>query len=355
MARALELASNGWGRVHPNPMVGAVVVRDGAIVGEGWHAEYGGAHAEVTALRAAGDRARGATLYVTLEPCAHHGKTPPCTEAILAAGLTRLVYGSADPDPVASGGAAVLADRGLVVTGGILAQDEGRLNAIFHHRHVAGTPWVAVKLAMSVDGRISREPGRPTTITGPEARAEVHRLRAGFDSIMVGSGTALADDPELTVRGRMAPRVPPVRIVLDSKARIPDGSRLLGDPAGPPVWIFTAAEADDTRRERLRTAGARVFSVPSAPDGLDLDATMQILAEQRIRSILCEGGGRLASSLIESDRVERVYLFVAPRFLGSRGAPAFPIHRETGEWAMVGIERFGPDALLVLDRNRTGD
>ena len=355
MARALELAAHGWGRVHPNPMVGAVVVKDGAIVGEGWHGEYGGAHAEVVALRAAGDQARGATLYVTLEPCAHYGKTPPCTEAILAAGIVRVVYGSSDPDPVAGGGAAVLVERGLVATGGVCADAERRLNVIFHHWHLSATPWVALKLAMSIDGRISREAGRPARVTGDAAQAEVHRLRAGFDAILVGVGTALADDPELTVRAQLRPRVPPVRVVLDSRARLPGSARMLAGGDGPPVWVFTAADGSEAGPERLRTAGADVVTVPSAQEGVDLGAVMEILADRRIRSILCEGGGRLAAGLIESDRVQRVYLFVAPRFLGSRGAAAFPIGHETGAWEMNEVARFGPDVLLVLDRNRAGD
>ncbi|HEX9166295.1 MAG TPA: bifunctional diaminohydroxyphosphoribosylaminopyrimidine deaminase/5-amino-6-(5-phosphoribosylamino)uracil reductase RibD, partial [Gemmatimonadales bacterium] len=218
MQRAVDLAWRGWGRVHPNPLVGAVVLQDGSVVGEGWHAEFGAAHAEVTALRTAGPAASGGTMVVTLEPCRHHGQQPPCTEAILAAGIRRVVFGLADPNPGAGGGAALLAQRGLEVA-------EARhpavpeQNAAFLHRFGGGSrPFVALKLATSVDGRVADYTGRARWISGPLAREWVHWLRAGFDAIAVGGRTARADDPALTVRGSVAPRVPPRRIVFDRRA-----------------------------------------------------------------------------------------------------------------------------------------
>ncbi|HYR07316.1 MAG TPA: bifunctional diaminohydroxyphosphoribosylaminopyrimidine deaminase/5-amino-6-(5-phosphoribosylamino)uracil reductase RibD, partial [Longimicrobium sp.] len=216
MRRAIALAANGWGRVAPNPMVGCVIVRDGEVVGEGWHTEYGQPHAEVEALRAAGDRARGATAYVSLEPCSHWGKTPPCTDALIAAGVRRVVFGAFDPNPKAQGGAEVLRAAEIEVAGGVEEPAVHDQNAVFFHAHSpAGQerPFVALKLAMSLDARIADRDGRSVWITGEASRAEVHRLRAGYDGIAVGIGTALADDPLLTVRGAVEPRVPPVRIV----------------------------------------------------------------------------------------------------------------------------------------------
>ncbi len=210
MRRALELAARGWGRVAPNPLVGAVVARGGEVVGEGWHTGYGRPHAEVEALRVAGEAARGATLYVTLEPCAHHGKTPPCTDAILAAGVRRVVFAASDPNPRAAGGCAVLETAGVEVERGVEMRAALDLNAPFFHG-IAGPerPWTELKLAVSLDGRVADRDGRSAWITGEEARAEVHRMRAGFGAVAVGIGTALADDPRLTVRGAVEPRVPP--------------------------------------------------------------------------------------------------------------------------------------------------
>jgi diaminohydroxyphosphoribosylaminopyrimidine deaminase / 5-amino-6-(5-phosphoribosylamino)uracil reductase len=203
MRRALELARRGWGQVRPNPMVGAVVVREGRVVGEGWHTAYGSAHAEVEAIRAAGSETRGATLYVSLEPCSHHGRTPPCTDAVREAGIARLVFAASDPNPLARGGAEILREHGVEVWGGVLEEEARELNAAFFHRFGAdgSRPWVELKLALSLDARVADLEGRSAWITGPDSREEVHRLRAGHDAVAVGIGTALADDPLLTVRG----------------------------------------------------------------------------------------------------------------------------------------------------------
>ncbi|HEX6941200.1 MAG TPA: bifunctional diaminohydroxyphosphoribosylaminopyrimidine deaminase/5-amino-6-(5-phosphoribosylamino)uracil reductase RibD [Longimicrobiales bacterium] len=355
MRRALALAERGWGRVHPNPLVGAVVVREGEVVGEGYHAEFGGPHAEVVALRAAGDRARGATLYVTLEPCAHYGKTPPCADAILAAGIARLVVAAEDPHPQARGGAERLRAGGIDVSVGVEREAARAQNAAFFHAVERGTPYVALKYALSLDGRLSLRRGRPTAVTGDAARAEVHRLRAGFDAILVGIGTVRADDPLLTVRGATTPRVPPVRVVVDTEARLPLEARLVETVREAPVWVICAEDAPAGRRRALEARGVRTMAVPRGRRGIALDAALARLWEEGIGSIFCEGGGRLGGALLEEDRVERLYLFYAPRLFGSGGVPAFPGRVPAAArdgWVRRRIETFGADTLIALDRNR---
>lgn len=354
MRRALSLASRGWGRVHPNPMVGALVVRGGVIVGTGYHREYGGPHAEVEALREAGARARGATLYVTLEPCAHYGKTPPCTEAILEAGIARVVYAARDPHDDAAGGGDRLRCEGLAVTGGVEEAAARRLNIAYFHAVERRSTYVALKYGLTLDARLSAIAGHASVVTGPAAHAEVHRLRAGFDAIMIGAATARIDDPRLTARGRPKPRVPPVRIVLDADATLPRNSRLAATTAEAPVWVFCAPDAPPRRREALEAAGVRLITVPRAPGGLDLHAVLDRAWELGVRSILCEGGGRLGAALLEAQRVRRMYLFYAPRVFGQAGTPAFPGAFEgagtASGWKVVETRKLGSDALIVIDR-----
>lgn len=352
MRRALELAGRGWGRVAPNPLVGCVLVRDGEVVGEGWHAEYGRAHAEVAALLAAGERARGATAYVSLEPCAHHGKTPPCTDALLEAGVARVVYAAADPDPTARGGGELLRDAGVVVVGGVEAHTSRDLNAAFFHRHSPeGTerPWIELKLALSLDARIADATGRSAWITGDDARGEVHRLRANHDAVCVGIGTALADDPSLTVRGSIEPRVPPVRVVFDRKLRLPPTSRLAASAGELPVWVVSGIDAPAARRRALEDAGVRVFPA----DGL-LDA-LRVLREAGIGSAFVEGGGGLASALLTEGVVDRLTLFYAPLLLGRgaldpfAGIPGIPLAR-IQRWRHLRTDVFGADTVISLSR-----
>jgi diaminohydroxyphosphoribosylaminopyrimidine deaminase / 5-amino-6-(5-phosphoribosylamino)uracil reductase len=354
MRRAIALAEAGWGRVHPNPMVGALVVRDEVVVGEGAHREFGGPHAEVAALRAAGDAARGATLYVTLEPCAHHGKTPPCTDVVLAAGIRRVVIAAEDPNPVAAGGAARLRDAGLEVTVGVQRDAARCQNALFLHPLERGTPFVALKYGLSLDGRIARAEGERTRITGAETEGEVHRLRAGFDAIMVGGRTARIDDPLLTARGAVTPRVPPVRVVVSTRADVPRGGRLLSSPGQAPVWLVTGANVQDAAVERLRDRGVRVLVV--APDtggdgSLDPEAVVSALWAEGIRTILCEGGGRLGSALLEAGLVRRLYLFQAPFIFGERGVPAFPGRQLEFAGRVVALRRVGRDTLTIVERS----
>ncbi len=350
MERAIALAERGRGRVSPNPLVGAVVAVDGEVVGEGAHEEFGGPHAEVAALRAAGGRARGATLYVSFEPCAHHGKTPPCTEAILAAGVGRVVYAVRDPSAEARGGAEVLAAAGVPVTGGVLAAEAARGNAAFLWRHRTGRPFVTLKLAVSLDGRIAAGEGVRTRLTGPEAEAETMRLRAEHDAVLVGGGTARVDDPLLTVRAPAVARRAPVRVVLDSRARLDPGSRLGRSAAEVPLLLMTAPDADPGRVARLEAAGVEIERVRRDPaGGLDLDEVLARLFGRGLGAVLCEGGGELAGRLVEGERVQRLVLIVAPTTLGPGGVPSLGRRSGRDGWRLVTCRPLGPDALLAWE------
>lgn len=354
LERARALARSGWGMVHPNPLVGCVLSRGDEVVGEGFHAAYGGPHAEVEALRAAGDRADGATAYVSLEPCDHHGKTPPCTEALLRAGVRRVVFGAADPGEASGGGARTLRAAGVEVVGPVWDDATARAEnpAFFHAARHTG-PFVALKLAQTLDGRIADTPGQRTRITGAEADAWTHRLRAGFDALLVGAGTLRADDPRLTVRLAPAGRSAPARLVLDPRAELPSSAALLADARTVPVHVFTRADADELELERLEGAGAHVHPVPAGPGGLALDAVLEVARGLGFHAILCEGGGRLAASLLREDRVGRIWLWIAPWTIGPAGVPAFPdVPGEVWERfaPVLPPELHGRDTLVVLDR-----
>ncbi|MDZ7779897.1 MAG: bifunctional diaminohydroxyphosphoribosylaminopyrimidine deaminase/5-amino-6-(5-phosphoribosylamino)uracil reductase RibD [Gemmatimonadota bacterium] len=356
LERARHLAHEGWGRVQPNPLVGCVLVRDGRVVGEGFHARFGGPHAEIVALEAAGSAAEGATAYVTLEPCNHQGKTPPCSRALIRAGIARLVYGASDPGHVSRGGAATLRAAGVEVVGPLWSEREGRReNPAFFHTARHETPFVALKLAMSLDARIAAAPGTRTRITGPEAEREVHRLRSGFDAVMVGAGTLRADDPRLTVR--LAPRGarPTRRVILDPGASVPDDAAVLdSDDPEAPVHLFTGEGVDARRIERLEDRGIEVHPVEEDAHGLDLGRVTGVLWDLGVRSVLCEGGRKLAGRLLAEGRVQRLYLFVAPLTLGGGGLPAFTDDADRLDWS--GFEPgpdpaiFGRDTLLTFDR-----
>lgn len=350
MRHAWSLAWKGWGRVGANPMVGAVVVKDGRVVGEGWHAEFGGPHAEVLALRAAGEQARGADLIVTLEPCAHHGKTPPCAEAIRAAGISRVVYGAADVDPRAKGGADMLRAAGIQAQGGLHAADVRAQNAAFFHRFAwTGRPFVAVKLAITLDGRIADASRRSQWITGEAARRWVHWLRAGHDAIGVGLGTVAADDPQLTVRGDLEATTPPLRVVFDARAELMPSSRLVRSARELPVAAMVRSDAPAARVEALRAAGVEVLA------GMGLATWLTALQARGIGSLLVEGGGTLVGRLMAAGLVDRLYLLVAPLVLGSKGVPAFGAFAggalaDAKRWPLVGRRAFEHDTLLVMDR-----
>ncbi|MEX2467199.1 MAG: bifunctional diaminohydroxyphosphoribosylaminopyrimidine deaminase/5-amino-6-(5-phosphoribosylamino)uracil reductase RibD [Gemmatimonadota bacterium] len=354
--RARTLARNGWGHVHPNPLVGCVLVRDGVVVGEGFHARFGGPHAEIAALEEARSAAEGATAYVSLEPCHHHGKTPPCSEALLEAGIRRLVYGAAEPGREAGGGAEALRREGVEVMGPVWSEVEAqRENPAFFHNARHGTPFVTLKLAMSLDARIAAAPGRRTRITGPEADREVHRLRAGFDAVMVGAGTVRADDPRLTVRLVARGERPSRRVVLDPNASTPSEAALFRESDDLiPVHLFTREDADEAEIERLEARGAHVHPVRSDPEGrLELTHVAEVLWEIGVRSIFCEGGRRLANRLLVEERVHRLLLFVAPTTLGAGGLPAFGDDADGLDWSRfepLPPAGYGRDALLTFDR-----
>lgn len=356
LARALDLGRKGWGRVHPNPLVGCVIVRDGEVVGEGYHAVFGGPHAEIAALEAAGARAEGATVYVSLEPCRHHGKTPPCADALVRAGVRRVVFGARDPGPASGGGADVLREGGAEVTGPVWSDRKGRAeNPAFFHIARHDTPFVALKLAMSLDARIAARTGERTRVTGEDAERESHRLRTGFDAVMVGAGTVRADDPRLTPRLHPSGPTTPRRILLDRDAALPTNAAVFEDRERAPVHVFVADEASESAIERLEVAGAHVHPVPvdESGGGLDLGAVLGVCWELGMRSILCEGGARLAASLLREERLQRLYLFVAPVTFGAEGVEAFPdvagLRWERFEPAGP-PELFGRDTLIVLDR-----
>ena len=355
LARAATLAGRGWGRVRPNPMVGCVLVKDGVIVGEGWHEEFGGPHAEVNALSEAGEGARNATAYVTLEPCSHYGKTPPCTDALLDAGVSRVVFGAADPGAEAAGGRRRLSNAGVEVSGPSSDPALGReVDPAFFHTTDRGQTYLAVKLAVSRDGWIAAGIGERTTLTGAEANREVHHLRSGFDAILIGAETACVDDPLLTVRHGVEPRVAPTRVVLDSRCRISSEAQLLQTVAEAPVLILVTPSAPPDRIRELEEAGARVEVVPADGRRVHLERALVSCWELGLTSILCEGGGKLASALIREGLVQRFYLFEAPVSLGDQGVPAFPNAMGPPDgpgWRAVGEpRRLGADVLVTYDR-----
>ncbi|HRD66383.1 MAG TPA: bifunctional diaminohydroxyphosphoribosylaminopyrimidine deaminase/5-amino-6-(5-phosphoribosylamino)uracil reductase RibD [Candidatus Competibacter sp.] len=315
MARALMLARRGLHGTDPNPRVGCVLVRDGGIVGEGWHQRAGEPHAEANALEMAGDRARGATAYVTLEPCCHYGRTPPCTDALLAAGIARLVAAMSDPNPqVAGKGLAILRHAGVAVECGLLESEARALNPGFIQRMTEGRPFVRLKLAMSLDGRTALASGESRWLTGEAARQDVQRLRARSSAILTGSGTVLADDPGLDVRLPETERQP-LRVILDTALRTPPTAKTLRLPG--PVLLFTAV-ADPALQKPLRAAGAEIAVVPRAENGLSLRAVMAELARRECNEIHAECGPTLAGALLQTGLVDELVIYMAPILLGDK-------------------------------------
>ena len=319
MQRALELAERGRGFVEPNPLVGAVVVRDGQVVGEGWHQRYGEAHAEVNALAAAGEAARGATLYVTLEPCCHHGKTPPCTDAVVRAGIRRVVAAMTDPFPqVAGQGTEALRRAGLQVDVGLAEAEARRLNAPYLKLLATGRPYVHAKWAMTLDGKIATRTGDSKWISNPASRHRVHALRGRMDAIVVGIGTALADNPQLTVRPP-GPRTP-CRVVLDSRGRLPLDSHLAQTARDVPVLLATAADVPADRVNALQALGVEL--VQPAPRGgrPDVPALLDELGRRRMTNILVEGGSEVLGAFLDARAIDEVHVFIAPRLAGGAQA-----------------------------------
>lgn len=352
MARALELAARGLYGADPNPRVGCVIARDGEVVGEGWHARAGEPHAEAHALAAAGERARGATAWVTLEPCCHHGRTPPCTDALVRAGIARVVYGADDPNPKAGGGAKALREAGLEVTGGVLAAASEALNRGFFTRIRNGRPWVRSKLAVSLDGRTALANGESRWITGAAARGDVHRWRARSSAILTGVGTVLADDPRLSVR---IPELPeprqPLRVVLDSSLRTPPEARLFAEPG--PVLVVAAAD-DRGRRRALEARGARVEVLESGPS-VDIRNLLALLAALEVNELWVEAGETLNGGLVTADAIDELVVYQAAHVLGSgaRGMfalPDLPDMSARRPYRLLDVRRVGEDLRLMYGR-----
>lgn len=322
MRKALALAKKGIGKTSPNPAVGSVVEKGGHVIAGGWHRKAGGPHAEIEALRAAGADARGATLYVTLEPCCHFGRTPPCTDAIMASGIKKVVVGAGDPNPkVAGKGVAALRAAGIEVVEGVLSSECSAINEAYNKFITKGLPFVTLKLAASLDGRIAAPGGESKWITGVESRRLVHRMRAQNDAVMVGAETALKDDPELTVR--LASGRNPVRVVLDSRLRLPVASKVFNGvrEARARLVIFTSKDASELRVKKVRETGAEVVRLTQAATGLPLKKVLKALAGQGTTSVLVEGGGKLAASLLKERLVDALVVFYGPVMIGGDGLP----------------------------------
>ncbi len=357
MAAALVIARRGLGTVWPNPSVGCVIVRDGRVVGRGWTQSGGRPHAETEALRRAGERARGATAYVSLEPCVHHGETPPCVDALTAAGVARVVVAVADPDPRVEGkGMARLRDAGVEVDCGICEDEAARLNAGFFLRVTEGRPVIALKSATTLDGRIAIRSGESQWITGEIARARAHALRATHDAVMVGIGTALADDPRLDCRLPGLTGRSPVRIVVDRRLRLPLTSKLVATAKDLPTWLLTVPCTARKRRDAYLDAGVKLIEVDVDEDrNLDLAAAVQVLGGCGITRLLVEGGGRLAAGLLRRRLVDRLLWFRAPRLIGGDGLPvvtAFGIGAlaDTPNFRRVSVAEAGDDLVETYER-----
>ena len=357
MAMALDLAARGLGNVAPNPAVGCVIVRDGRVVGRGWTQPGGRPHAETEALSRAGPVAQGATAYVTLEPCSHHGHTPPCAEALAKAGVTRVVVATKDPDPRVDGrGISILQNAGIVVDIGVGAEAARRVNAGFISRSTRRRPLVTLKLATTLDGRIATHSGESHWITGEVSRAWSHRLRAGHDAVMVGSRTAIIDDPDLTCRLPGLDTRQPVRVVVDSRLRLPLTARLVATATKVPTWLVTVRRADPARVQAFRRAGVEVMEVGEHPVGMiDPAQAFKGLAERGITRVLVEGGARLASSLFQADLVDRLEWFRAASVIGGDGVPAveaFGVDHLTQrrQFRRIDIRFSGDDVLETFER-----
>lgn len=350
MAQALKLAARGLNTTHPNPRVGCVIVAGGAVIGEGWHAYAGGLHAEAEALARAGNKARGGTAYVTLEPCCHTGRTPPCTTALIAAGIGRVVYGAADPNPrVDGGGAAALSAAGIEVQGGLLAAESERLNPGFILRMRRGWPLVRTKIATSLDGRTALAGGESQWITGEAARHDVQRWRARSDVIMTGVGTVLADDPVLNVResGQPLPRQP-LRVILDSRYRTPPAARILATPGD----VLVIGAGADVRRSALEAGGARVETATMDAGRVDVAAVLRRLGELEINEVWVEAGPALNGALLAAGLIDELVVYMAASVLGNEARGMFDMAplaslAERPAFRLQSVRRVGDDLRLI--------
>ena len=343
MARALQLAAQGRYGAHPNPMVGCVIVRDGAVVGEGWHEKAGEPHAEINALRAAGEAARGATVYVSLEPCAHHVKTPPCADALVEAGVSKVVAAMEDPfSDVAGRGLQRVDEAGIAVEVGLMRAAAESLNAGFISRVQRGRPRVRLKVAASLDGGTAMRSGESQWITGAAARRDVHRLRAASGAVMTGIGTVLADDPSLNVRDIESPDRQPLRVVIDSRLRMSPEARMLGLPGDTLVCCTPGCDG-----ALLERAGAQVQEFGAHGDGVNVFEVLAALAEREVNDVLVEAGPRLAGYLVEKELVDELVIYLAPHIMGSETRSMF----DTPHWLALADRK----AVDITDLRRVGD
>jgi diaminohydroxyphosphoribosylaminopyrimidine deaminase/5-amino-6-(5-phosphoribosylamino)uracil reductase len=347
MRLALELAAKARGQTGVNPVVGCVIVKAGRIVGLGSHLRRGEAHAEIHALKMAGEEARGATVYVTLEPCSHYGRTPPCADRLIEAGVGRVVAAATDPNPRVSGtGLRKLEAAGIDTASGVLEAESRRLNEAYEKYIRTGMPFVTLKAGSTLDGRLSAGSGDSRWVTGEDSRSGAHTLRHWHDGIMIGAGTALKDDPSLTTR-TPAPGLHPTRIVVDSRLKLPPHLKLFTDGQAPTI-VLAAADADSGKRRELEAAGVEVIGCAAAEGHIDLRDAMRKLGEREIGSVLLEGGGKLNGAMLEAGLVDKIVVFFAPKIVGSGGTPLFdhPVAGRMAEaikLARIEIERYGDD------------
>ncbi len=354
MWMALDLARQGRGRTSPNPLVGTVVVQDTEVVGTGYHQAAGSPHAEIVALKKAGEKAKGATLYVNMEPCSHHGRTGPCVEAIIDAGISRVVAAMQDPNPLVSGrGFARLREAGIKVKEGLLEEKARRLNEVFIKYITTGLPFVGIKVAMSLDGKIGTVSGDSHWITGEKSRQFVHRLRDQSDVIMVGIETVLKDNPRLTTRVESGEGKDPVRVIVDSTARLPFDARVVENPSSAGTILAVTEKAPPEKCRALEERGVEIMTLPAVEGRVDVTGLMKKLAERDLTTALVEGGGTLNYSLLENGLVDKLFVFIAPLIIGGAGSPtAFAgagVASLQKAWAVEDIEmkQFERDLLLI--------
>lgn len=354
MKRALGLAARAQGRTSPNPMVGAVIVKNGQLIGEGYHHKAGTPHAEVHALNEAGDQAAGATMYVTLEPCSHFGRTPPCADAVIKAGITRVVIAIRDPNPqVAGKGIERLREAGIEVEIGVMEHEATRLNEVFFKYIQTGLPFVALKTAMTLDGKIASYSGDSKWITGEDARYYVHQLRNIYDAILVGIGTVLKDDPFLNTRLEIADAKNPVRIIIDSNIDLPPTSNIARSSNEQRTVVFCSSSSDAQKREQLEALGVEFISLDVHYDLIPIEKVLGILGEMGLCSLLVEGGGKTNAYLLQQQLIDKVYWFIAPKIIGGRESPSpiggqgIEFMKDALELKSMEIQKFSDDFLLT--------
>ncbi len=354
MQRALDLAAQALGRTNPNPMVGAVIVKDGQTVGEGYHHQAGTPHAEIHALNQAGELARGATLYVTLEPCSHFGRTPPCADAVISAGVAKVVIATLDPNPrVAGDGLRKLTAAGIEVEVGILEPEARRLNQVFFKYIQTGRPYVALKTAMTLDGKIAASSGDSRWVTGESSRHYVHQLRNTHDAILAGIGTVLKDDPLLNTRLDAENKKDPVRIIIDGSLQLPLNSNIARTAERQKTVLFCSNKSNPKLQLKLESQGLEIISLDCDPELVPLETVLDIMGDMGICSLLVEGGGEINAYLLENNLVDKCYWFVAPKLVGGRSAPSpvggrgQALMGDALELQSIELQRFDRDILIT--------